>query len=182
MALALSLHILAAVIWNGGMFFFRAHVMREAIAKHLPELATGLNRIDEAARNGDEARTIAEIFPTFPSVSIDFGVMEKAERIAVVSGEFHWNDVGSWESTWEMSDRDPLGNALPPGTIAIDARNNLIRDLTTAPARKRWALVGVSDLVVVETDDAVLVIPRERAQDVRLVVNELAKRGESGRL
>jgi mannose-1-phosphate guanylyltransferase len=169
-------------LWNGGMFFFRAHVMREAIAKHLPELATGLDRIDEAARSGDEARTIAELFPSFPSISIDFGVMEKAERIAVVSGEFGWNDVGSWESTWEMSDRDPLGNALPAGTIAIDARNNLVRDLTTLRAPKRWALVGVSDLVVVETDDAVLVIPRERAQDVRLVVNELTKRGETRRL
>jgi mannose-1-phosphate guanylyltransferase len=102
--------------------------------------------------------------------------MEKAQRIAVVSGDFGWNDVGSWESTWEMSEHDPLGNAVPEGTVTIDARNNLVR--ASSASGKRWALVGVSDLVVVETDDAVLVIPRERAQDVRLVVNELAKRGE----
>jgi mannose-1-phosphate guanylyltransferase len=163
-------------LWNAGMFFFRARVMREEIAKHLPQLADGLDRIDDAARNGDEARAIAEIFPTFPSISIDFGVMEKAQRIAVVSGDFGWNDVGSWESTWEMSEHDPLGNSVPEGTVTIDARNNLVRASSTSG--KRWALVGVSDLVVVETDDAVLVIPRERAQDVRLVVNELAKRGE----
>jgi mannose-1-phosphate guanylyltransferase len=169
-------------LWNAGMFFFRARVMREAIAQYLPELATGLDRIDEAARNGDEARAIAEIFPTFPSISIDFGVMEKAQRIAVVSGDFGWNDVGSWESSWEMSERDAYGNSIPAGSVAIDARNNLVRDLSTAPFGKRWALVGVSDLVVVETDDALLIIPRERAQDVRMVVDELAKRGERSRL
>jgi mannose-1-phosphate guanylyltransferase len=138
-----------------------------------------LDRIDEAARAGDEARAISEIFPTFPSISIDFGIMEKAQRIAVVSGDFGWNDVGSWESSWEMAERDARGNAVPAGTVVIDARNNLVRDLTSARPAKRWALVGVSDLVVVETDDAFLVIPRERAQDVRLVVDELAKRGET---
>jgi mannose-1-phosphate guanylyltransferase len=169
-------------LWNAGMFFFQARVMREALAKYLPVLSTGLDQIDEAARNGNEARAIAEIFPTFPAISIDFGVMEKAQRIAVVSGDFGWNDVGSWESTWEMSERDAHGNAIPAGSVAIDARNNLVRDLSTAPSGKRWALVGVSDLVVVETDDALLIIPRERAQDVRMVVDELAKRGEHSRL
>jgi mannose-1-phosphate guanylyltransferase len=81
-----------------------------------------------------------------------------------------------------MSDKDASGNALPAGTIAVDARNNLIRDLTKARGEKRWALVGVSDLVVVETDDAILIIPRERAQDVRAVVDALAKRGETDKL
>ena len=94
-----------------------------------------------------------------PSVSIDRGVMEKAERVAVVPGSFGWSDVGSWETTWEMAARDPQGNALPAGTVAIDATNNLVRDLSAGASRKRWALVGVHDLVVVETDDAVLVVP-----------------------
>ena len=168
-------------LWNAGMFFFRARVIREAIAAHLPEVARGLDRIDQAAARGMEASAIAEIFPSFPSISIDFGVMEKAQRIAVVKGSFGWSDVGSWEATWEMSERDAGGNAAPEGTVAIDAWNNLVRDLTSAGSGKRWALVGVSDLVVVETDDAVLVIPRARAQDVRLVVDELTKRGETER-
>jgi mannose-1-phosphate guanylyltransferase len=168
--------------WNGGMFFFRASVMRSAIATHLPALAIGLDRIDEAAARGDEARVLAEVFPTLPSISIDHGVMEKADRIAVVSGDFGWNDVGSWQVTWEMSDKDPSGNSLPGGTIAVDAKNNLIRDLTNGPGQKRWALVGVSDLVVVETDDAILIIPRERAQDVRAVVDALTERGEIEKL
>jgi mannose-1-phosphate guanylyltransferase len=169
-------------LWNGGMFFFRAGVMKAAIAEHLPVLAAGLDRIDAAAAAGDEERVLAEVFPTLPSISLDHGIMEKAKRIAVVPGDFGWNDVGSWQVTWEMSDRDADGNSLPEGTVAVDAKNNLVRDLTSGTSRKRWALVGVSDLVVVETDDAVLVVPRERAQDVRAVVDALAKRGETDKI
>jgi mannose-1-phosphate guanylyltransferase len=169
-------------LWNGGMFFFRAGVMKAAIAEHLPALAAGLDRIDAAAAQGDEERVLAEVFPTLPSISIDHGVMEKAKRIAVVPGDFGWNDVGSWQVTWEMSEKDAEGNSLPAGTVAVDAKNNLVRDLTSGAARKRWALVGVSDLVVVETDDAVLVVPRDRAQDVRAVVDALAKRGETEKI
>lgn len=171
-------------LWNAGMFFFRARVMRAAIAQHLPALAAGLDRLDAAAAAGDEARALAEVFPTLPSISIDHGVMEKAERIAVVPGSFGWNDIGSWEVTWELAPRDADGNAAPEGTVAVDARNNLVVDLTSSGGAtgKRFALVGVNDLVVVETDDAVLVIPRERAQDVRAVVAALEARGERGRL
>jgi mannose-1-phosphate guanylyltransferase len=104
--------------------------------------------------------------------------MERAERIAVVPGDFGWNDVGSWEVAWEMAWHDADGNAVPPGTVIIEATNNLVKDLSRTTAGKRWALVGVHDLVVVETDDAVLVMPRSRAQDVRSVVDALEKRGE----
>ncbi len=171
-------------LWNGGMFFFRASVMKAAIAEHLPALAAGLARIDEAAARGDEARVLGEVFPTLPSISIDHGIMEKAKAIAVVPGDFGWNDVGSWQVTWEMSDKDAAGNSLPAGTVAIESRDNLVRDLSSGArkAPKRWALVGVSDLVVVETDDAVLIVPRSRAQDVRAVVDALAKRGETDKI
>jgi mannose-1-phosphate guanylyltransferase len=169
-------------LWNGGMFFFRADVMKRAIAQHLPALAAGLDRIDQAAARGEEARALAEVFPTLPSISLDHGVMEKAGRIAVVPGSFGWNDVGSWQVAWEMGDKDAAGNLVPAGTIAIDAKNNLVRDFSGGAGRKRWALVGVNDLVVVETEDAVLVMPRERAQDVRAVVEALAARGETERL
>jgi mannose-1-phosphate guanylyltransferase len=108
--------------------------------------------------------------------------MEKADRLAVVPGSFGWNDVGSWEVAWELAKRDAQGNALPDGTVAVDATNNLVVDLTRGAPRKRYALLGVNDLVVVETDDAVLVIPRDRAQDVRLVVDALKQRSETDKL
>ena len=174
-------------LWNGGMFFFRAGVMKAAIAEHLPALAAGLDRIDEAAARGQEGSVLGEVFPTLPSISIDHGVMEKAKRIAVVPGDFGWNDVGSWQTTWEMSEKDAQGNSVPDGTVVVDAKNNLVRDLTTAANKgvgktKRWAVIGVDDLVIVETDDAVLVVPRERAQDVRAAVDALSKRGETDKI
>ncbi len=170
-------------LWNAGMFFFHAGVMRDAIRAHLPALAAGLDALDAAAARGEEAGALARLFPTFPSISIDHGVMEKASRLAVVPGSFGWNDIGSWEVTWELAEHDAQGNAVPEGTITVEAHDNLVKDLTGPRGRrKRYALVGVHDLIVVETDDAVLIIPRERAQDVRAVVDALQARGETERL
>jgi mannose-1-phosphate guanylyltransferase len=138
--------------------------------------------IEEAARAGEEAKRLAEVFPTLPSISIDNGVMEKALDLAVVKGDFGWNDVGSWESAWELARKDANQNSLPAGSIAVDARGNFVCDRTTEPAKRVIALVGVEDLVVTVTDDAILVIPRNKAQDVRAVVDELKKRGDTGRL
>jgi len=166
-------------LWNAGMFFFRAKDMESLVEAHLPELAKGVAEIDRAARAGGEADAVKRIFPTLPSISIDHGVMEKASGLAVVPGDFGWNDVGSWESAWELGEHDAAGNVLPAGAIAIDAKNNLVRK---EAGEKVIALVGVSGLVVVETEDAILVIPRERAQDVRLVVDALKASGRTGSL
>jgi mannose-1-phosphate guanylyltransferase len=164
-------------LWNAGMFFFRASDMAKLVERHLPELASGVAKIDDAARAGKESDVLRAVFPTLPSVSIDTGVMEKAEGLAVVPGSFGWNDVGSWQSAWELGSPDAQGNALSTGAIAIDAKNNLVRTLGTG--KKVVALVGVNDLVVVETEDAILVIPRDRAQDVRLIVDALKSAGRT---
>ena len=169
-------------VWNAGMFFFQAKVMLDALRTYLPELAQGLAEIDAAAAEGgeaSEAAAVARIFPALPSISIDHGVMEKAENVAVLPGDFGWNDVGSWQSAYELSPKDGAGNAVPEGTVARESSGNYVRDLTTTGSKRRYALVGVSDLIVVETDDAVLVLPRDRAQDVRAVVEELKRRGET---
>jgi mannose-1-phosphate guanylyltransferase len=168
-------------LWNAGMFFFRASVMLEAVRRHLPQLADGVARIDAAAGTQDEASVLAQVFPTLPSISIDYGVMEKERSVAVAPGDFGWNDLGSWESAWELAAKDAAGNAVPEGTVAVDARGNLVHVLGESQGKKVWALVGVQDLAIVETDDAVLVIPRDRAQDVRLVVEALKARGDTGR-
>ncbi len=159
-------------LWNAGMFFFRVKDMTALVGKHLPELAAGIATIDA------DASALARVFPTLPSISIDHGVMEKAEGLAVVPGEFGWNDVGSWQSAWELGRKDERGNALDEGAIAIDARDNLAVSLGAAKGKKVIALVGVEGLVVVDTDDALLVMPRERAQDVRLVVEDLKAKGK----
>lgn len=164
-------------LWNAGMFFFRARDMAELVLNHLPELASGVAKIDAAAGGTNAADVLRAVFPTLPSVSIDHGVMEKAAGLAVVPGEFGWNDVGSWQSAWELGSPDEAGNSLSEGAVAIDAKNNLVR--TLGKNKKVVALVGVNDLVVVETEDALLVIPRDRAQDVRLIVEALKAAGRT---
>jgi mannose-1-phosphate guanylyltransferase len=169
--------------WNSGMFFFRASAMMEAIAQFLPELGAGLGRIEAAARKGAEAEAAetSAVFPTLPSISIDYGVMEKVALLHVVPAEFGWSDVGSWLAAWELGQKDAQGNVADKGSVLVDAAGNLVRILGTTRG-KAVALVGVKDLCVIETDDAILVIPRERAQDVRAVVEELGRRGEKDKL
>ena len=170
--------------WNSGMFFFRARVMLDAVADHLPELATGLGRIEAAASRSPaaEAEETRRVFPTLPSISIDYGVMEKVSRVNVVPAEFGWSDVGSWLASFELGEPDGAGNVADDGAVLVDSTNNLVRNLGKTSDGRIIALVGVSDLCVIETDDALLVIPRERAQDVRKVVEELERRGRRDRL
>ncbi len=171
-------------VWNAGMFIFRARDMLSAIEQHLPELHAGLLRIDAAAQVSaeEELAVTRDVFLSTPSISIDYGVMERAERLHVVPASFGWSDLGSWESSWELGARDADENVAPEHSVLIDAKRNLVCDVRTNAATKRViALVGVEDLCVIETDDALLVIPRERAQDVREVVEQL-KRSERGDL
>ncbi|WP_437655452.1 mannose-1-phosphate guanylyltransferase [Sorangium sp. So ce1182] len=172
-------------LWNAGMFIFRAGDMRAAIRAHLPALAEGLDEIDGAAALGaaDEAEAVLRVFPRLPAVSIDHGVMEHVAGLAVVPGDFGWSDLGSWQSAWELADKDERGNSAPAGSVLVDAQHNYLVDLRTrsggAPDDRRViALVGVEGLVVVETDDALLVVPRDRAQEVKHVVDALKARGQ----
>jgi mannose-1-phosphate guanylyltransferase len=168
-------------LWNAGMFFFRAGTMMDALRAHQPALCQGVSAIANAAAAGAEAETEAleRLFPGLPAVSIDHGVMEHVERLAVVPGEFGWSDIGSWQSAWDHAEKDAQGNASPAGTIFVDARQNHVVDLRSRASGKRViALVGVEDLVVVETDDALLVVPRARSQDVKTVVERLKARGD----
>lgn len=162
-------------VWNAGMFIFRARDMLAAVKRHLPELSAALERFDAAAKKGTEREELDRSFPTLPNVSIDVGIMEKLDRIAVVPAEFGWSDVGSWQAAWELAEKDDRGNAGHAQTITIDARGNYVVDATTKGPSKLVAMVGVDDLVLVETDDALLVLPRARSQDVRLVIEELKK-------
>ncbi|KYF71158.1 mannose-1-phosphate guanylyltransferase [Sorangium cellulosum] len=170
-------------LWNAGMFIFRAGDMRAAIRAHLPALAEGLDEIDSAAALGGEAEAeaVRRVFPRLPAVSIDHGVMEHVAGLAVVPGDFGWSDLGSWQSAWELAEKDERGNSAPAGSVLVDAQGNHLVDLRArsgADDSRVIALVGVEGLVVVETDDALLIVPRDRAQDVKHVVDALKARGQ----
>lgn len=156
-------------LWNSGMFFFRADAILQAVNAHLPGLGEALARFDEAAAQGTEETLVREQYGSLPAVSIDHGIMEKVEEVLVVPGDFGWSDLGSWTTAWELAERDADDNAVPDGTIALESSGNYAR----VPEGKLVALIGVDDLVVVDTEDALLVVPRDRAQEVRRVVEAL---------
>lgn len=168
-------------LWNSGMFFFRAKTMNDAIARHLPDLRRGLDVIDDSVQQGTtvELETLEQVFPTFQSISIDYGVLEREPRLNVVRADFGWTDLGSFASVWENRNTDAQGNAAPPSSVLIDAERNFVFDARSTTAGGTVAMLGVQDLCVVLTDDAVLVMPRERAQDVRLIVEQLKATGRS---
>ncbi len=160
--------------WNAGMFVFKASVMRAAIAEHAPALSAELKRLDGRS---DEA-SVRSFFEAVDSDSIDYAIMEKTTDLHVVPADIGWSDLGSFQVAWELAEKSEQGNALPVGAIAVDATGNLVMDLRTKrPRDSAVALVGVSDLCVVQTDDALLVVPRERCQDVRTVVQQLKDAG-----
>ena len=154
--------------WNSGMFLLRASRYLDELQRFRPEIVAAVRTaFDAAARDGDFIRLDKTAFAACPSDSIDYAVMEKTEAAMVLPVDIGWNDVGSWSALWEVSEQDGDGNAHHGDVIAIDSRNSY------AYARRLVALVGVEDLVVVETDDAVLVARKDRVQQVKDVVAKL---------
>ena len=159
-------------LWNSGMFVWRTSVLLDAVRQWLPDLYRGLTRIEGALGTAREAAVVDEVYRDAKSISIDYGVMEKARNALVVPGDFGWSDVGSWDSLWEVSRKDEKGNAARGRLIAVGSRNCLVH----SPA-KPVALVGVDDLIVVETDDVLMICRRGSSQDVKKAVDALEKSG-----
>ncbi|TKS53446.1 mannose-1-phosphate guanylyltransferase/mannose-6-phosphate isomerase [Luteimonas yindakuii] len=155
-------------VWNSGMFLFRASRYLDELARFRPDILDAVQRsFDAASRDGDFVRLDREAFAASPSDSIDYAVMEKTADARVLPVDIGWNDVGSWSALWDVSEQDEHGNAGHGDVIAVDSRNSY------AYSRRLVALVGVDDLVVVETDDAVLVARKDRVQQVKDVVARL---------
>ncbi len=155
--------------WNSGMFFFRADVLEAAIRTHLPELSTALLRYADAAKQGKETELVNQTYASLPNISIDHGVMEKTGNLVVVPGNFGWSDIGHFQAAWELASKDTQGNASVAKSILVNAQGCYIQ----APAEKLVALIGVTDLVVIDTPDALLIMPRDQSQEVRKVVDQL---------
>ena len=154
--------------WNSGMFLFRASRYLEELGRFRPDMLEAVGRaFAGAARDGDFVRLDREAFAASPSDSIDYAVMEKTGRAMVLPVDIGWNDVGSWSALWAVSGQDADGNAHNGEVIAVDSRGSYVW------SRRLVALVGVEDVVVVETDDAVLVAAKDRVQQVKDVVARL---------
>ena len=164
-------------VWNSGMFCFRADTILAALERHSPEVLVAAEAAWNAAGAGAAPGAGRVDFPAgsfaaMPAISIDYAVMEKADNIAVIACDFGWSDVGSWKSYSEQLPADEHGNTTIGDALLIDAHNCHVQT-----AGRLVAAVGVDDLVVVDTSDALLVATRERSQDVRAVVERLKLRG-----
>ncbi len=154
--------------WNSGMFLLRASRYIEELTRFRPEMVQAVRAaLAAAVRDGDFIRLDKAAFAACPSDSIDYAVMEHTDAAMVLPVSIGWNDVGSWSALWEVSEQDADGNAHHGDVIAIDSRNSY------AYAQRLVALVGVDDLVVVDTDDAVLVAKKDKVQQVKEVVAKL---------
>lgn len=160
--------------WNGGMFVFKASRYLDELRKFRPEIvAASENALAQASRDQDFIRLDPEAFAASPSDSIDYAVMEKTTAGAVVPLDAGWSDVGSWSALWSVSDKDDAGNAHHGDVMEVDCRN------TYAYGTKLIAMIGLEDLIVVETDDAILVGHKSRIQDVKTVVGRIKQEGRS---
>ncbi|WP_314103167.1 mannose-1-phosphate guanylyltransferase/mannose-6-phosphate isomerase [uncultured Stenotrophomonas sp.] len=160
--------------WNSGMFLFKAsRYLQELEALQPAILAACRAALDKASRDSDFIRLDADAFAASPNDSIDYAVMEKTADAAVVPLDAGWNDVGSWSALWEVSDKDADGNACHGDVIALDCRNSY------AYGTRLIAMVGLEDVVVVETDDAVFVGHKDRVQDVKDIVGQIKRDGRS---
>lgn len=158
--------------WNAGMFFWKAETVLEAMRRHQPKTATLLASLP-AYTDENFAAKLTDVFPRCESISVDFGVIEHADNVVgVPCGEFAWNDVGSWDAVYELTAQDSNKNAARSELLCADARRNYIDC-----GKKLVALLGVKDLIIVDTPDALLVADRSRAQQVGEIVKLLEKNG-----
>jgi len=160
-------------LWNSGMFVATATTMLAELETHAPEVLKGVRAaVAGAARDGDFIRLEAAAFTATPAISIDYAVMERTQKSAVVPASIGWSDIGSWAALWEVQPKDAAGNATHGPVALVDAKNCYVRSEGILTG-----VIGLEDVVVVVTDDAVLAMHRDHAQDVKKLVDQLKARG-----
>ncbi|MEH0819048.1 MULTISPECIES: mannose-1-phosphate guanylyltransferase [unclassified Micromonospora] len=171
-------------LWNASMFVWRVDVFLAELARQQPALHAGVSAIAAAWGTPEQDDILGTVWPTLPKISVDYAVMEGAAtagRVATVPGDFGWNDVGDFHTLGDVLPADPAGNVVlgsdaKPGVLLHDCGDLVV----VAQSGRLVAALGVRDLIVVDTPDAVLVCPRDRAQDVKVLVDQLKERGEEG--
>ena len=159
-------------LWNSGMFFFTPETILTAMERNMPRLRSALERIDRIIGQENYEAGLRDIFEGLESVSIDYGVMEKERELLALLLDCGWNDLGSWPALAEILPADDDGNVVQGSALLVDSRGCQVQ----APHRT-IALLGVEDLLVVDTADALLVCPKSRAQDIRAIVKALEEAG-----
>ncbi len=155
--------------WNSGMFIWSVDAVQRAFAAHRPELATFIDALAPSVDTPAFAQALADGFEPLEKISIDYALMERADNIVMAVGTFAWDDVGSWPAVGDHLDVDADGNAVRGELEALDATSNIV----VGADGRLTALIGVSDLIVVHTETATLVVPKDRAEEVKALVSRL---------
>lgn len=159
--------------WNSGIFIWKASVILRAFEKLLPDIYGCLVKIGAAMGSGDESKVLKEVYPGIPKLSIDYGIMERADNVVMLEGAFGWTDVGSLDAIALLHDADAGGNIGVGSHILMDTEGTICYSKD-----KLIAASGVKDLIIVEAEDAILVCPKEKAQDVKKLVEFLEANGK----
>jgi len=173
--------------WNASMFIWRVDVFLGELARQQPQLHAGLMQIAHAWDTADRERVFGEVWPTLPKISVDYAVMEGAAAaglVGTVPGDFGWNDVGDFHTLGDVLEPDGRGNVVIEAADGAGGKSDVLlhdtdRTVVVPRSGRLVSAVGVHDLIIVDTDDALLVCPRERAQDVKKLVDSLRERGNS---
>ena len=155
-------------LWNSGMFIWKLSSIWKNMEKYMPETYAGLQRIGAAIGTPEEEAVLEQEFAALPSVSIDYGIMEKAQHIYILPGTFGWDDVGSWLAVERIKKTNEDGNVVNGNVITIDTHNCIVQG-----TNKLIAAVGLRDLIIVDTEDAILICEKHRAGDIRKVTENL---------
>lgn len=158
-------------VWNSGMFVWKVSKILEDFKRYLPKIYDKLEKLAQFIGTDKEDEMLLKIYPTIPSISIDYGIMERSNDVVVVPGDFGWNDVGSWDVLGAIYPTDEEGNIKRGENVTIDTKDCIVYS-----EDKLIATVGVKDLIVVSTDDAVMVCRKDKAQDVKKIVDKLKEK------
>lgn len=159
-------------LWNSGMFIFRVDTMMEEIRTSLPELYGQLETLGSFLVSNDFNKQLELVYAKIKGISIDYGVMEKTPHVYTIKSNFGWSDLGSWDEIYNMEDKDAKGNVTQGRTVMINSKNCLIIN-----DQRISALVNVEDLLVIDTDNGLLICKRGKSQNVKEVVDFLKRKG-----
>ena len=155
-------------LWNSGMFVWKTSTILKNFKEYLPEIFDGLQKIGESINTEKYENTLKEVFSNLPSESIDYGIMEKADNIYVIPGNFGWDDVGSWLSLERINKTNQDGNVIKGNVISIKTKNSIIQG-----GDKLIATIGLKDVVIIDTDDAMLICHKNNTQEVKEIISNL---------
>lgn len=155
-------------LWNSGMFIWRVSTILKNLKEFMPDTYSGLERIGAAIGTEEQENVLEKEFQAFRSESIDYGIMEKAKDIYIIAGSFGWDDVGSWLAIERFRDRNEFNNVLEGNVVTVDTKNTIIQG-----GKRLVAAVGIEDLVIIDTDDALLVCDKNSTNDIKKVIDNL---------